>query len=445
MLSSSFFDIAIGIVFVFLLLSLIASTINEIIQSFLNLRGKKLLLGLQTLLNDTGGNMNGLVEKLYNHGQIFGLFEGTFNPQKPSNLPSYIPTKNFVMALLDVVPAAAAALPALSPAPAPPAPDPNAAARAALQAAEQAAQQTAQLAAQLSARVGAAPPDGVAAAQAAAAKAVAAAELAALRLAAQKLASNDSTKKVGIPVLSMIGTAGTDLDHLKTNVEDWFNSAMDRVSGWYKYRTQKMLFCIGLILAIALNANTIVIVQQLSKNPTLRESIVAAAQSAAAKEKKTEQGNKPDPAKNPDQAATPDQLNKANQKTEQGNKPEQIKKPDQANNPDPAKKSELPNKLDQPSNPGQGNNPNQGASSDISTNLKGLSEQINKIEGLGVPLGWTKQDTSALGNPTTYLGWLLTAIAVSLGAPFWFDILNKFMIVRSTVKPGEKSHTSKEK
>lgn len=37
-------------------------------------------------------------------------------------------------------------------------------------------------------------------------------------------------------------------------------------------------------------------------------------------------------------------------------------------------------------------------------------------------------------------GWLISAFAVMLGAPpFWFDILNKFMVVRSTVKPREKS------
>jgi hypothetical protein len=37
------------------------------------------------------------------------------------------------------------------------------------------------------------------------------------------------------------------------------------------------------------------------------------------------------------------------------------------------------------------------------------------------------------------IGWLITALAISLGAPFWFDILNKIMVVRSTVKPHEKS------
>jgi hypothetical protein len=36
-------------------------------------------------------------------------------------------------------------------------------------------------------------------------------------------------------------------------------------------------------------------------------------------------------------------------------------------------------------------------------------------------------------------GWLATAMAVSLGAPFWFDVLNKVMVIRSTVKPHEKS------
>jgi len=33
----------------------------------------------------------------------------------------------------------------------------------------------------------------------------------------------------------------------------------------------------------------------------------------------------------------------------------------------------------------------------------------------------------------------MTAIAISLGAPFWFDLLNKFIVVRSTVKPKEKA------
>jgi hypothetical protein len=29
------------------------------------------------------------------------------------------------------------------------------------------------------------------------------------------------------------------------------------------------------------------------------------------------------------------------------------------------------------------------------------------------------------------LGWLLTVLALSLGAPFWFDVLNRFMNLRN--------------
>ena len=35
-------------------------------------------------------------------------------------------------------------------------------------------------------------------------------------------------------------------------------------------------------------------------------------------------------------------------------------------------------------------------------------------------------------------GFLVTGFAVSQEAPFWFDVLNKFMVVRSMVKPAEK-------
>jgi hypothetical protein len=37
------------------------------------------------------------------------------------------------------------------------------------------------------------------------------------------------------------------------------------------------------------------------------------------------------------------------------------------------------------------------------------------------------------------IGWLITALAISLGSAFWFDTLNKIIVIRSTVKPHEKS------
>jgi len=434
MLSSSFLDIAIGIVFVFLLLSLIASTINEIILSFLNMRGKTLLRGLETLLNDTGLKADGLVARVYNHGQVFGLFEGNFEPQKPSKLPSYIPPKNFAAALLDVVLEAAAALPVTSPPvlvpTSPPMPTPEQVAQAAAQAAQQAAEVAGRLSMLGSPPT---PPDQVAAAQAAAIKAAAVARMASLRLAAIKLAGNEATRKVGVPLLSMINSAATDMAALEKSVEAWYNSAMDRVSGWYRYHTQKVLLGIGILLAIGLNADTVNIVQQLSKNPTLRESVVAAAQAAAA-EKKSEQTNKASQGSASGQGSNPS--------------PDQASSPDQ-NHP--------------PNNPPKEEKSDQGAGPDLGKQVQNVSEQISKVQGLGIPLGWPPlkplkpnehvgwfcrawQDARpVLERPTTYIGWLLTAIAVSLGAPFWFDMLNKIMVVRSTIKPGEKSSPGRKK
>jgi len=40
---------------------------------------------------------------------------------------------------------------------------------------------------------------------------------------------------------------------------------------------------------------------------------------------------------------------------------------------------------------------------------------------------------------TKVIGIAATALAVSLGAPFWFDVLNKFMKFRSTFKPPEEA------
>jgi len=77
------------------------------------------------------------------------------------------------------------------------------------------------------------------------------------------------------------------------------------------------------------------------------------------------------------------------------------------------------------------------------------------LENLGLPIGWNTTEAQKLlsqGVLTNKRAWtrkliglLITALAVSLGAPFWFDMLNKFMVVRSTIKPHEKSPEEKAK
>lgn len=46
------------------------------------------------------------------------------------------------------------------------------------------------------------------------------------------------------------------------------------------------------------------------------------------------------------------------------------------------------------------------------------------------PIGWKEAPTDLLEILKTLLGWLITAAAVSLGAPFWFDLLGKVANLR---------------
>jgi hypothetical protein len=70
-----------------------------------------------------------------------------------------------------------------------------------------------------------------------------------------------------------------------------------------------------------------------------------------------------------------------------------------------------------------------------------LSAATEAIGNLALPIGWVKGGF----GPTTILGWIITALAASLGAPFWFDLLNRFVNVRSSGKaPEEEPKSPKE-
>lgn len=54
-----------------------------------------------------------------------------------------------------------------------------------------------------------------------------------------------------------------------------------------------------------------------------------------------------------------------------------------------------------------------------------------RLEGLGLPLGWTETPENLAGWFAKVAGLLFTTVALSLGAPFWFDLLNRFVGVGS--------------
>ena len=71
--------------------------------------------------------------------------------------------------------------------------------------------------------------------------------------------------------------------------------------------------------------------------------------------------------------------------------------------------------------------------------LDRLDAEYRRLDASGLPLGWSDQAWPS-SWPVTIAGWVLTVAAVSLGAPFWFDLLGKVSSLRSS---GEKPEESK--
>lgn len=79
------------------------------------------------------------------------------------------------------------------------------------------------------------------------------------------------------------------------------------------------------------------------------------------------------------------------------------------------------------------------ADSPGSTTPKAVADQIDKVNALKLPIGWDDANTKGdlLGR---IAGWLVTAGAIALGAPFWFDVLGKLSRLRGT---GNREGTAK--
>jgi len=63
----------------------------------------------------------------------------------------------------------------------------------------------------------------------------------------------------------------------RANVEKWFDNVMTQASFWYKENALAWAFSIGLVLSIVFNIDTINITQKLWREPTIRQALVAQA------------------------------------------------------------------------------------------------------------------------------------------------------------------------
>src|SRR5262245_52524774 len=239
MFNSSVLDVAIGMVFVYLLLSLMCSAASELIELALKNRAKDLERGLRELLQDPNGNT--LVKKVYYHPLVSALFEVAYKPTPQGRLrrlltqvklPSYIPSRTFALVLLDTIFPAQQAIPGGT----------------------AGATSTTTTTTQASLN------------------------------AFNNLRTNIATlgnAKVEEALRALVDAAENDVAQARENIEKWFDASMDRVSGWYKRRTQIFLLILGVLVSMALNADSVLIAQRLSADKSLRDTVVSAAQDYA--------------------------------------------------------------------------------------------------------------------------------------------------------------------
>jgi hypothetical protein len=313
--------------------------VREGLEAWLKTRASYLEYGIRQLLNDAAGT--GIAKDLFQHPLVFGLYADDYKGEstaavkgthkrrlsaRDKNLPSYVPSRSFALALMDLA-----------------ARGPYAADARAI-----------------------APSDGV--------------TVASLRENVAKL-NNPFVERV---VNAAIDSAQGDLSRVEANLAAWYDSSMDRISGWYKRTTHKMLLLISIVICAGMNINTLSIADYLFRHSTVRSTIIAGIE--------------------------------------------------------------------------------KNAGSDEVQKLS-YDEARTRLDNLRLPMGWSGTLAESWGAPRTraeramdarialdevrfnlwsdlfapLLGWSITAFAATLGAPFWFDVLNKIMVIRSTVKPREKS------
>jgi hypothetical protein len=304
-------DVALGLIFMFFLLSIICSTVNELIAALFRWRAGLLEQGVRSMLTGErkAGGGDALLEELASHPLIYGKVSSVRKGFLPARrFPSYMNRKTFALTFLDTV----------------------------------------------------APPPGDAQ--------VPSSDL--LARARAYAVADDTPDAIRRPLLAFLDQAGNDVARFRRSVETWFDLTMDRVSGWYKRRSQITLIVIAVIVTLLANADALQVGRALWNDDAVRASVVAQAQQAVNKGQ-----------------ATPDV--------------------------------------------------GRGASDTAET----LSEQVSDVKSLGLPLGWSTDSKdprwfdSGWGAAGKVLGLIATTLALTLGAPFWFDLLGRVSRLRTTGKP----------
>lgn len=164
--------------------------------------------------------------------------------------------------------------------------------------------------------------------------------------------------------------AGQDQVAFRNKLMGWYESCCERHGGLYKRRAQVRLLLYGVVIAIGLNVDTLHIASYLWTSGNAAKSAAIAQQAADFY------------AGSADSAAGMT-----------------------------------------------------GASNE--ENVRRLAEIYGGVAKMELPIGWTESSPAAIVaaikgslTPGRIVGWLMTALAISLGSQFWFDLLGKVIGLR---------------
>jgi hypothetical protein len=199
-----------------------------------------------------------------------------------------------------------------------------------------------------------------------------------------------------------------ELELIRHSIEAWFESNMERLTGWYKRRAQISLFSITVVLALLGNVDSINLTHRLWDEPALRESVLNNIGQVF-----TNMGTKTD-------ASTTEQLLSLQQDLTSVNLPIGWT----------GATLTLP-EIQELSATGCTLSPR------TATDLYGIWVSERCYEVINAPL-----PTNAAGWIMKLVGILMTALATSQGASFWFDLLKKIMNVRLSGYNPKETETS---
>lgn len=158
-------------------------------------------------------------------------------------------------------------------------------------------------------------------------------------------------------------------------IAQWYDGGMQRVSNWYKKRIQTITLVLGIVVAATVNANTIHIAEVLWQDDIARNVTLDAATKMAVG---TEPGAGCSPVKDLDETSA--------------------------------------------------------IAQSISCRTEAAMDAFTAVGAL--PIGWS-QDIDEIGRQkgwiTLILGWLITGFALQMGAPFWFNLLQKLVKMRTSL------------